>query len=343
MNESYETTVTDDKNVIVDSSYCLASESVESNSNILTSYSIDSESSCVCITPSKENTKVKALNEREWLEFMMILFGSVILAFNAGYVNGCTYQSMMGKGKPVAHITGTTTKAGVYAATGLLDDMIVNFCIILSFCFGAGISGGILSSSTFSLGLEYGPLLIIGSVLFFISSMLLCYAPNAYLGFYFAAMACGLQNALTSNYSGNIIRTTHMTGTVTDIGVVIGKYVIKGEFQELWKLKILIPLFTSFFFGGVISFYMFSKIGDFAICLSSVFFLGIGIIYSIVTAKHMDESCWRVFAGKINYIDKKFHGIKEKSIAKLKRTKKLIATIDVRSPLHIGGRTPSNV
>ena len=59
----------------------------------------------------------------------MILFGSAILAFNAGYVNGCTYQSLAGKGKPVSHITGTTTKAGLFAADHEYNDMLVNFTI----------------------------------------------------------------------------------------------------------------------------------------------------------------------------------------------------------------------
>lgn len=177
----------------------------------------DNEIQYVYSTPSRDIQEItttanrtKALHEREWLEFMMILIGSIILAFNAGFVNGCTYQSLSGKGKPVSHVTGTTTKAGMFAADHEYNDMLVNLAIIISFCFGAGISGGFLSSSTFSLGLEYGPLLVIGSILFFISSMLLYFAPNSYLGFYAAAMACGLQNSLTTTYSGNIIRTTHM-------------------------------------------------------------------------------------------------------------------------------------
>lgn len=77
----------------------------------------------------------KSLNEREWLEFMMILVGSVVLAFNAGYVNGCTYQSIMGKGKPTSHVTGTTTKAGLFAADHNFNDMLVNIALIISFLF----------------------------------------------------------------------------------------------------------------------------------------------------------------------------------------------------------------
>ncbi len=39
---------------------------------------------------------------------------------------------------------------------------------------------------------------------------------------YFAAIACGMQNALCTSYSGAILRTTHLTGACTDIGISIG-------------------------------------------------------------------------------------------------------------------------
>ena len=80
-------------------------------------------------------------------------------------------------------------------------------------------------------------------------------------------MACGLQNAMATAYSGrlnhfialfyvfllflffiitipymnSVIRTTHVTGTFTDIGIILGRRV-KGNSVDLWKLKILIPL-----------------------------------------------------------------------------------------------------
>ena len=42
------------------------------------------------------------------------------------------------------------------------------------------------------------------------------------LGHYLASAACGLQNALVTNYSGATIRTTHVTGIFTDLGLMIG-------------------------------------------------------------------------------------------------------------------------
>jgi uncharacterized membrane protein YoaK (UPF0700 family) len=35
-------------------------------------------------------------------------------------------------------------------------------------------------------------------------------------------MACGLQNAMATGYSGAVIRTTHVTGIVTALGIAVG-------------------------------------------------------------------------------------------------------------------------
>jgi uncharacterized membrane protein YoaK (UPF0700 family) len=42
------------------------------------------------------------------------------------------------------------------------------------------------------------------------------------------ALSCGLQNGLTSKYSGNVVRTTHLTGTTTDLGIALG-HVLRGS------------------------------------------------------------------------------------------------------------------
>ena len=129
---------------------------------------------------------------------------SLVLTFNAGYVNGCTYQSVRGGGAagwPVSHVTGTMTKAGLDIEAGNYRDMRISFIIIISFLFGAGISV-----------LEYSILMFVGSFLFLVSGLLLYFYPHNYIGFYTAAAACGIQNSITTTYSGNVIRNTHMTG-----------------------------------------------------------------------------------------------------------------------------------
>ena len=52
----------------------------------------------------------------------------------------------------------------------------------------------------------------------------------------FAAFACGLQNALTTSYSGAVVRTTHLSGIITDIGNVLGMACRGGGASDLWYL-----------------------------------------------------------------------------------------------------------
>ncbi|KAI8592387.1 hypothetical protein BDZ88DRAFT_407805 [Geranomyces variabilis] len=62
-----------------------------------------------------------------------------------------------------------------------------------------------------------------------------------------------MQNSMVSNYSGAVIRTTHVTGTTTDIGNIIGQSIFHpAQRKHLWKLRVLVPLYVSFFIGSAI-------------------------------------------------------------------------------------------
>ena len=87
------------------------------------------------------------------------------------------------------------------------------------------------------------------------------------------AGACGLQNAMCTSHFGAIVRTTHVTGTVTDIGSTLGRismiYLRKGcrrsrlddvERAEVGvdgrKLGVLFGLWSFYFMGGLVGIYM---------------------------------------------------------------------------------------
>lgn len=69
----------------------------------------------------------------------------------------------------------------------------------------------------------------------------------------------GQQNALITKVSDATIRTTHVTGMVTDIGIELGKFgyrsrmedvePVRGDARKLWMLSVLVALF---FVGGVV-------------------------------------------------------------------------------------------
>jgi uncharacterized membrane protein YoaK (UPF0700 family) len=67
---------------------------------------------------------------------------------------------------------------------------------------------------------------------------------------YWAALACGIQNAMASSYCGLVLRTTHVTGIVTDIGILIGHW-LRHRREEPWRLLFLSCLLGGFALGGV--------------------------------------------------------------------------------------------
>ena len=272
------------------------------------------------------------LHERHPLEFSVIMIGTAALSFNAGFVNGCTYQF---RNIPVSHVTGTTTHAGMNAGQGDWNSFAVNMAIIISFIFGSSITGFMMPENSFQLGREYGPLFLFGSCLFAVACFTSYCWPMSDYYFYFAAMACGLQNSLTSKYSGNIIRTTHVTGIATDIGLVLGR-VAKGDTKELWKLQVLGPIYVSFLCGGIVSVPVFQKLGKLSLLVNVLVFFGIGLAYSVVVGRQLHLSIWAAFFGSYTNIQKHIRMHKDKAKIAVRNVKQVLDELGtVISPLHM--------
>ena len=69
----------------------------------------------------------------------------------------------------------------------------------------------------------------------------------------------GLQNAIVTKLSNAVIRTTHMTGIVTDLGIELGKLVYWNRHPDApapvradrTRLKVLTSLLAGFVLGGI--------------------------------------------------------------------------------------------
>jgi len=75
----------------------------------------------------------------------------------------------------------------------------------------------------------------------------------------------GLQNAIVTKLSNAVIRTTHLTGMFTDIGIALGRMVLRVEEdrpeEELAKVRLLASLIAMFFVGGTIGALGFKHVG----------------------------------------------------------------------------------
>ncbi|MET3114327.1 uncharacterized membrane protein YoaK (UPF0700 family) [Pedobacter sp. CG_S7] len=99
--------------------------------------------------------------------------------------------------------------------------------------------------------------------------------------------AMGLQNALVSMISGSVVRTTHLTGTFTDLGIELAQIIGKKDKERvILKSKIMLRLFIIFFFiaGAISGAYLFHHIG-FHSFFVPVVFLFIALLYDLFRIK----------------------------------------------------------
>lgn len=147
-----------------------------------------------------------------------ILVGGTTLAACAGCINAAGLIGL--HHQALSHMSGTAAILGAELARSRYDSVLHALLILSFFFLGCVLSGVLIRESTLQLGRRYGIALVCESLLLFAATYLLMHDQGA--GDHLAAMACGLQNALATNYSGAVIRTTHITGIMTDLGLAAG-------------------------------------------------------------------------------------------------------------------------
>jgi uncharacterized membrane protein YoaK (UPF0700 family) len=115
---------------------------------------------------------------------------------------------------------------------------------------------------------------------------------------FFMLFAMGIQNSLVTNISKSTVRTTHLTGLFTDLGIELSQLFFYKKPEEVKRLKTSIFLRLSiitFFFAG---------------CVSG------GIIYQFIEMKTLFIAVFFLFIAQwYDYLRLKFHLIKRKSFS----------------------------
>jgi uncharacterized membrane protein YoaK (UPF0700 family) len=123
---------------------------------------------------------------------------------------------------------------------------------------------------------RFGIALALEGVLLGLATFLLL--NNHRLGLPAAALACGLQNAIGSSYCGLQIRTTHITGMVTDIGTMMGQW-IRHRWVDKRKFFFFIAVFLSFGVGGYVGAVADKRYGPISLTLPAVAVFIAGVVY----------------------------------------------------------------
>lgn len=214
-----------------------------------------------------------------------IVIGCLCLAFTAGFVNSITVLGFVGNS--VSHVTGTVTVAAELLAKGDVAKLYKVFSILLFFVLGAAISGLLVKDESLKLGRNYGYALLIESG--FILMSIILFMNNSFWGELFASLACGLQNALVTTFSGTVIRTTHLTGIVTDLGSSLGMMLSKNKF-DISKVKLQFSILIGFSFGAFCATFMFLAYGFLSLFLPFFTVLFLGLLYIFYVNKFEEKS-----------------------------------------------------
>lgn len=190
----------------------------------------------------------KKFHNTQDVSLKLILLPILFYSFVAGHINSIFFSLYS---VPLSHMTGNITQLGNVVSYSNLSVLFVLFVVLTSFLGGSIFSGFILEGATFEPGERYGILTIFEGILIFLVALL--GSEYFWLALVLCSFSMGLQNAFISSYKGIIIRTTHMTGIVTDLGFLIGSSIKSKRIDKNKIVFFMLILFS--FVGGAMSGY----------------------------------------------------------------------------------------
>lgn len=195
----------------------------------------------------------------------------------AGMVNVIGYLQL---GFFTSHVTGRVSGFGVNLAKGKLLDAVFMLALVACFLIGAMSAGALVELAKAKHWPRYQIPLLIEALLL---SVILLFevhtsvpvaelAPSSKIWFAVAiSLSMGLQNALVARLSGAVIRTTHLTGLSTDLGlelVRVARWYLDAardkslpervrhlaevrKDQQLYRVRLYVSILFSFMIGAV--------------------------------------------------------------------------------------------
>lgn len=185
------------------------------------------------------------------------------MAFVAGAVNAGGFLAV---GRYTSHMTGVVSSLADSGAAGDLATALSFLVMMLCFMAGAALSTVLVaygrrhrmrSRYALSLLVEAVFLLLFGYLGARLDAKVRFELPEA------TALLCflmGMHNAVTTNISGAVVRTTHMTGNVTDLGIELAKLFYRNSRKlegapiiraDRGRLKLVGLLLAAFILGGL--------------------------------------------------------------------------------------------
>lgn len=179
--------------------------------------------------------------------YLATYIASMAFLFNAGWIDSIVLYDVYSES--VTYMTGNFSSMGNAIASEDLFFLANVLALIVGFIFGAALSGMMLKSDHLYFDKAFGRTLLLQALFTWVGLFLMNrtgFNTYAYYDLFFLAVAMGIQNSLTTIYSGGIGRTTHLTGTATDFGIQLGRFIGRKSYdkQKLIFLGLSMVIFT---------------------------------------------------------------------------------------------------
>ena len=200
--------------------------------------------------------------------------GGFALAPTAGIVNAIALVGFTHQG--VSHLSGSSTLLGVELVAHNGSAALHLVGVLASFVAGALLSGLVIGNAALRMGRHYGAVLC-GESLLLLAAMFLLLRGSG-VGHYMASAACGLQNAMTTSFGGAVIRTTHVTGLFTDLGILMGLR-LRGQAIDRRRVVLYCTIIAGYLSGGVAGAQLFAWFGFFSLCAPAALAAVLAVAY----------------------------------------------------------------
>jgi len=210
-----------------------------------------------------------------------VQLGAFLLAVNAGIINVLGLITVLHQS--VSHMTGNVSMLAMALVQWHPEQVLYLVLITVCYVIGSMYSGLILGNSNFQLGRRYGYPLSLVALFILLCWILLPFYPRYAL--LWASVAMGVQNAMVSHYKGTIIRTTHLSGVLTDLGLALG-YRLRGLEVESRRTVLHLLILIGFLSGGVLASWIYPSLKLNAFLIPAVLSLTLSLTYWIIYLRY---------------------------------------------------------
>lgn len=197
-----------------------------------------------------------------------------MLTFLAGAVN---IAAILLFETTISHHTGNLSKAAIALGDGQF--VLFGFMALAlgMFFLGSMVSGYLFYDRTGELKLLYAALPTSFGVVLFVTHY---FTHESLYLLMVMALGMGLQNGTFIRVRSILIRTTHMTGYLTDAAFSLGA-ILRGNTHEFWKFSLYGGSIVIFFLGGLSTAWLINDLGIKTLEVISLLYLALGVFIYI--------------------------------------------------------------